>query len=131
MIFMHIAFFIYSVYIFIMTEISDHQAQVLIKEKDIPEEIKNSGEKVAVVLTQDWCPQWLFMKSWLGKMKDHGIAVYHLPYNKKPYFREFMTVKEDEFNNDLVPYVRYYINGRYIKDSNFVSKELFLSNFQG
>lgn len=114
-----------------MKEISDLQARSFIQNREIPEEIRVGAGKVAVIMTQDWCPQWGFMKNWLSGMKDHGIAVYYLPYNRKPYFKDFMETKEREFGNDLVPYVRYYINGRFTGDSNYVSRELFLSRFRG
>jgi len=113
-----------------MREITDAQAMSLIGEKELPEQIINSGSLVAVILTQDWCPQWLFMKKWLHQMEDEGITVYYLAYNKKEYFREFMAVKESEFQNDLIPYIRYYVNGSFVGDSNYVSRELFLSRFR-
>jgi hypothetical protein len=113
-----------------MIEITDTQASYVIDRKEIPEEILDSSEKVAVILTQDWCPQWLFMKRWLKKTEKKGIKTYYISYNRKPYFNEFMNVKEDTFENDLVPYVRYYKSGKFINDSNFVSEELFYSNFQ-
>lgn len=112
-----------------MIEITDKQAEHIIEKREIPPEILKSGDKVAVILTQDWCPQWLFMKQWLGNTEEQGIKTYFISYNRKDYFDDFMSVKESEFDNDLVPYVRYYINGEYRCDSNFVSKELFLSNF--
>lgn len=114
-----------------MKEISDAQARNIIQNREIPEEIINSAGRVAVVLTQDWCPQWMQMKGWLEDMKEEGINVFHISYNRKPYFREFMMVKESQFGNGLVPYVRYYINGQFLSDSNFISRELFLSRFKG
>lgn len=113
-----------------MIEITDLQAAHIIEQKEIPTEILNDSEKVAVVLTQDWCPQWLFMKRWLKKTEEKGIKTYYISYNKKSFYNEFMNVKETAFGNDLVPYVRYYVNGKYVDDSNFVSEELFLSNFK-
>ena len=112
-----------------MKEISDSQAAYIIENKEIPEEILNSSEKVAVILTQDWCPQWTFMERWLDNTEKQGIKTYYISYNKKSYFYDFMSVKESTFANALVPYVRYYKNGEFIDDSNFVSEELFLSNF--
>ncbi|MDA3810749.1 MAG: hypothetical protein PF518_10545, partial [Spirochaetaceae bacterium] len=103
-----------------MKEITDEQAAYIIKQKDIPEEILNSNDKVAIVLTQDWCPQWLFMQQWLKKTETNGIKTYYISYNKKPYYQEFMNAKESGFGNDLVPYVRYYMNGKLIDESNYV-----------
>jgi len=113
-----------------MIEITDTQASHIIENREIPGELINSTDKVAVVLTQDWCPQWLFMKRWLNKTETKGIKTYYISYNRKTYFNEFMNVKEDIFGNDQVPYVRYYKDGKYLNDSNFVSEELFLSNFR-
>ena len=113
-----------------MIEITDTQAAHIIENREIPNELINSTEKVAVVLTQDWCPQWLFMKRWLKKTEDNGIKTFYISYNRKTYFSEFMSAKEDTFGNDQVPYVRYYKDGKYLNDSNFISEELFLSNFK-
>ncbi|MBB6480551.1 hypothetical protein [Spirochaeta isovalerica] len=113
-----------------MTEITDAQAMSLIQNREIPAQLISSGKFVAVVLTQDWCPQWLFMKRWLAEMEKEGVKVYYLSYNRKPYFHDFMNVKESIFNNDQVPYVRYYVNGEFAGDSNYVGRELFLSNFR-
>ena len=112
-----------------MIEITDTQAAHIIEYREIPNELINSTEKVAVVLTQDWCPQWLFMERWLNKTEDKGIKTFYISYNRKSYFNEFMNAKEDTFGNDQVPYVRYYKDGKYLNDSNFISEELFLSNF--
>lgn len=111
-----------------MIEITDSQASKIIESRDIPKELINSADKVAIVMTQDWCPQWLFMNRWLKKAE--GVKTYYIAYNKKPYFYDFMSVKEQVFGNNLVPYVRYYKNGELIDESNFVSEELFLSNFR-
>ena len=96
------------------------------KEKNMGEDILNSAEKVAIVLTQDWCPQWLSMQRWLPTIEGTDVRVYYLCYNKKQFFNEFLRVKEGHFNNNKIPYVRYYKNGKFIDDSNAVDKELFL-----
>ena len=113
-----------------MKEISDKQASYIIENKKIPHDILQSSEKVAIVLTQDWCPQWTYMQRWLTKTEENGIKTFYLSYNNKNYYSEFMGVKEETFGNALVPYVRYYKNGNYVDDSNYVSEELFLSNFK-
>jgi len=112
-----------------MIEITDTQASYIMENREIPEELLKSSEKVAIVLTQDWCPQWLFMRRWLNKSEDNGIKTFYISYNKKTYYENFMNVKETAFGNDLVPYVRYYRDGELVDESNFVSEALFLSNF--
>lgn len=113
-----------------MIEITDNQATFIIENNEIPKELIDSSEKVAVVLTQDWCPQWLFMSRWLKKSEEKGVKTYYISYNKKTYFNDFMNAKERAFGNDLVPYVRYYNRGILVDESNYVSEELFHSNFQ-
>lgn len=113
-----------------MIEITDTQAAHIIEHREIPSEIVQSSEKVAVILTQDWCPQWVFMKRWLKKTTEKGVDTFYLSYNKKPYFQDFMNAKESAFGNEHVPYVRYYVNGKLVDDSNYVSEELFHSNFK-
>ncbi|MCP4160513.1 MAG: hypothetical protein GY760_10600 [Deltaproteobacteria bacterium] len=112
-----------------MIEITDEQAKEIIEKKEIQNEIISSGEKVAVIFTQDWCPQWKHMATWLDSTEDKDMKTFYLAYNNKSYYEEFMDFKESVLLNDLVPYVRYYLNGKFVCDSNFVSEELFLSNF--
>ncbi len=113
-----------------MKEIADDQAAYIIKTGNLPDEILSSGEKVAIIFTQDWCPQWMIMKQWLGSMEKKGINTYYLVYNKKSYFNDFMKTKESVWKNDLIPYVRYYRDGKYKNDSNYVSKMSFNSFFE-
>lgn len=113
-----------------MTEITDSQATFIMDNNEIPGELINSSDKVAVVLTQDWCPQWLFMSRWLKKTEEKGVKTFYISYNRKTYYRDFMETKESIFGNNLVPYVRYYSKGKLVDESNYVSEELFHSNFQ-
>ena len=111
-----------------MIEITDKQAEYIIENKEIPSELINADNKVAVVLTQNWCPQWVAMKMWLPKVAE-DIKVFYQCYNIKPYSYKLMKIKETAFENDLIPYVRYYKNGELINESNYVGKTDFLSYF--
>ncbi len=113
-----------------MKEITDEQAEYIMENGELPDDMIHSGDKVAVIFTQDWCPQWTYMTSWLDTTEKDGITTFYLAYNRKSYFNKFMQVKESTWNNHLVPYVRSYNKGKFIDDSNYVSKELFLSNFK-
>ncbi len=42
--------------------ITREQALAAIDRGELPEEVVESAAKVAVVLTQDWCPQWSAME---------------------------------------------------------------------
>jgi hypothetical protein len=81
------------------------------------------------VLTQNWCPQWVAMKFWLPKI-DEDIKIFYQCYNIKAYSYKLMKVKETSFVNDLIPYVRYYQNGKLINETNYVGKEEFLSYYE-
>ncbi len=111
-----------------MTEITDKQAEYIIENKEIPDEIINSAARVAVVLTQNWCPQWVDMQAWLPELE--GIEIYYQCYNIKPYSYKLMKVKETVFGNDLIPYIRYYKDGKLVNQTNHVGKEEFISLFE-
>lgn len=113
-----------------MIEITDNQAEYIINNKEIPDEILNSAENVAVILTQDWCPQWKFMETFLKKIPEDEVKVYYISYNKKAYFRDFMFVKETTWKNHQVPFVLYYRNSKLIGDSNYCGHKTFTSYFQ-
>ena len=40
-----------------------------------------------------------------------------------------MRFKETVFRNHQVPYIRYYIEGRLVKETNYTSKDFFLKVF--
>jgi hypothetical protein len=115
--------------------LSDEQAKRAIAAGEFSEELRRSAAHVAVVLTQAWCPQWAAMKRWLDSLDREAnrgpldLAVYELEYDTVEYFHPFMRFKETVFANSLVPYVRYYRDGRFLGDSNFVSRDVFLKRF--
>ena len=115
--------------------ITREQAMAAIDRGELPEEVVGSAEKVAVVLTQDWCPQWSAMERWIGDLESDdsssavAIDVYQLLYNREDYFRQFLSFKENVWQNRIVPYVRYYRKGRFIRDSNYVTREEFFAVF--
>ena len=92
-----------------------------------------SGPAAAIILTQSWCPQWSAMKAYLPKAEaDLGdVKLYYAEYDAEPWEKlgheEFMTFKENTFNNREIPYVRYYRNGVFSRDSNYISLEGFKS----
>lgn len=92
-----------------------------------PELLGQSG-CVAVILTQDWCPQWQRMSQWLPEI-DEAIHIYAFEYNKSPLYEKCMTFKETVWNNAFIPYVRYYKDGKLIAESNYLEKENFQKKF--
>ena len=117
-------------------EITEEQARAAIEAGEFSTELIYSSKFVALILTQDWCPQWLSMLDWLkacvkkGKPEDVDIDVYELIYNNTPLQRDFMRFKENELNNYEIPYVRYYVDGSFIGDSNYVSRADFVNRFK-
>ena len=118
------------------TVLSEKQARDAIATGEFDEGIRKSSRFVAVVLTQDWCPQWSTLKNTLNAMEKGGepaefdIDVYELVYNLSSYSGEFMEFKERVFGNYEIPYVRYYIDGELTGESNWVSKKGFLNYFR-
>lgn len=118
-----------------LLKLTDEQATTAIEQGNFDETILNASEKVAIVLTQSWCPQWIFMRTYLKKLttdkseETKEMTVFTLEYDKVSYFDQFMRFKEGVFKNDLVPYIRYYKNGELIETTNYVSKHGFLAAF--
>ncbi len=107
--------------------ITRDQAMRAIRFHEFGDEIIASNRRVAVLLTQDWCPRWRSMKSWICDLDD-DFDLYELIYNKVEYFDDFRNFKETVWNNRFIPYVRYYLNGTLSSVSNDVTKEEFLKN---
>lgn len=112
----------------------DDAAQAAMDTGEFPQAI-TSGARVAVVMTQSWCPDWLRMNAWLTgfarqeKPADRDIDVYVLVYNKTDYFQRFLKLKEEVFGNGEIPYIRYYSNGTCTGESNYVPRGGFLARF--
>ena len=105
-------------------EISKEQAVTCLEKKEFGADIICAASKVAVILTQSWCPQWLAMKRFVGDVT--GCEVFFVEYDLVDYFERFRTFKEKVFGNDEIPYIRYYEGGKLIAESNAVSQEEFL-----
>jgi hypothetical protein len=108
-------------------KLSDDHVLEVIKTGEFSPDITHSKKKVVIILTQDWCPDWKSMKEWLDLLDDTiDIDICELIYNKSEYFQNCLELKENKWNNSLIPYLRYYVNGVLIKESNYVTKEEFL-----
>ncbi len=65
------------------------------------------------------------MSSWVQTLEG-DFSLFEFIYNKVEYFHEFMKFKETKWNNGIIPYVRYYREGRLVHESNSVTREEFL-----
>jgi hypothetical protein len=110
----------------LINTISDDQAMETINTGEFGEEIIASKPSVAVILTQSWCPQWQSMKSEIEEIDDPNIDIWLFIYDRSSVFDEFLVFKENVLQNDEVPYVRFYKDGVFVRDSNAVSQSTFL-----
>jgi hypothetical protein len=109
-------------------ELTEVQANFAIENGEFGLDVINSIENVVIILTQDWCPQWKNMESWVFNLDiNENIDIYYLEYNKVDYYKPFMKYKEKILGNYHIPYIRYYKNGVLKNESNFVYKEQFIS----
>lgn len=117
----------------LINTISDEQAMETINTGEFAEEIIASKPSVAVILTQSWCPQWQSMKSEIEEIDDPELDfdVWLFIYDRSSVFDEFLTFKENVLQNDEVPYIRYYKDGVFVRDSNAVSQSTFLKILKG
>ena len=119
----------------IRKEITPEQARYAMDSGEFGSDIIQAGPNVAVVMTQGWCSQWHFLETGLRQMErderpaDKNIHVFTLVYDQVDYFEEFLTFKERSLGNMLVPYVRYYRDGKLIDQSNYVSPLGFIDRF--
>ena len=114
----------------VMQELSLEACLATIAEHEVPDSVRSASERVAVVLTQSWCSDWSIMRRYLDTMDEPGLTVFYVEYDRKPFFREMMAMKETIFANYQIPYVRYYRDGALVAQSNLVfMKKKFLRRF--
>lgn len=106
--------------------LSEDKARYAINTGEFGSDVISSAGTVVIVITQDWCTQWLSMKKWIY---DHEtkktVDIYEIVYNKEPYFEEFMSFKENVWNNQYVPYLRFYENGSLVRETNYIGRSEF------
>jgi len=111
-------------------KLTEAECRFAITNGDFSEEVRKAAPSVAVILAQSWCPQWIFMKSYLEeaeKTLPEDLLIRFLEYDRESFFQDFMHFKEAVFRNREVPYVRYYKNGMLTSESNYTSKQGFLT----
>jgi hypothetical protein len=114
-----------------LKSLTNEQLLHAIRTGEFGSDVTASRQKVAVVMTQDWCSDWMRMESWLGNTADcDDVDIYLVVYNTLDCFQDFLRLKENQWRNDHIPYVRYYENGSLFRVSNAVSREAF-SRFFG
>jgi hypothetical protein len=115
-----------------MKKLEREQCLAAMADGEFPADLRASSPSVAVILTQSWCPQWKWMRSYLERLPDQpGRSVFWIEYDLEDFFEPFMAFKEDRLGNREIPYVRYYRDGRLARQSNFIDEGGFLRLLQG
>ena len=86
----------------------------------IPESIRKSSDRVAVVFTQSWCGDWHLMRRYIKKIEEPSLEVFYIEYDNKPFFEEIKSFKERVFKNGMIPYIQYFRAGELVNDSNLI-----------
>lgn len=108
------------------------EALSAIETGDFPDSLLKASKAVAVILTQSWCPQWKFVQSYLDSLHQQAgneLSIFWLEYDTAPFFERFMQFKETQLGNDQVPYIRYYVDGVLVAQSNAIARQGFLDSF--
>ena len=103
--------------------LSDEQAENAIKEGGIPSELVQNNPYLAVILTQSWCSDWAALRESLGELdaldKADKFSIFVYEYDKSPVRERFTRFKETTFQNEFIPFVLVYSNGKLIAQGNF------------
>ena len=119
-------------YTFYMKKLSEAQCQAAMETGDFTGDLIE-GKATAIILTQSWCPQWKAMQGFLPKAEEElpQAKIYYVEYDIEPWeslsAEDFMAFKENTLNNREIPYLRYYQNGVFSRDGNFISLDGFKS----
>ncbi len=110
-----------------MTRLGREQCLAAMSAGEFGPEIRSAAPAVAVVLTQSWCPQWTWMRAYLEALPpDPSIAVFWVEYDREDFFEPFLAFKEEVLGNREIPFVRYYREGRLVRETNFIDRGGFL-----
>lgn len=115
-----------------MEKLSEAECRAMVELRDVPDAVKAGADRVAVILTQSWCMDWRVMRRYLQRLDEPGLVLRWIEYDQEPLFAEILQLKEDVFQNRLIPYVRYYRGGELVNESNLVLfPGRFLAQFGG
>ena len=112
--------------------IDDNEMKYIMENKEVSNDIKNTSEKVLAIFTQDWCGDWKGLNRELNaneQNSDIDLTVFICTYNESSLYEDFMNFKENEWKNELIPYLRYYKNGSFIKDTNHLPFQRIMNVF--
>ena len=114
-------------------KIDDKEMQNIIDTKEVSDLIKNASKNVLAIFTQDWCGDWKGLERELKVNEEKSpvdITIFICLYNESPLYESFMSFKENVWQNELIPYLRYYKKGSFIKDGNHLPFQRLIKNFE-
>jgi hypothetical protein len=115
-----------------MRKLTKDECLAAMKDGEFAPGLTGTAPTVAIVLTQSWCSQWSWMRSYLSALpSDASRDILWIEYDREDFFEDFMRFKEGTFGNDQVPYVRYYRGGALVAESNFIDQGGFLRLLSG
>ena len=110
-----------------MRKLTEPECRAAMAAGEFSPELRGAAPRVAIVLTQSWCPQWMWMRNYLPEISGSpDVAVLWVEYDRESFFDDFLPFKEDVLGNREVPYVRYYRDGVFLRSSNYIDKNGFL-----
>ncbi len=98
------------------------QAEHAMQHGEFDASVVAAAPCVAVLLSQDWCSQYAALDRHLSDLagasdpSSPAVTVFELLYNKVDYFEAFLRFKETTWRNYEIPYVRYYRDGRLMRE---------------
>lgn len=115
----------------IMVTLSEKDLLYAMEKGEFSRDILQKQENVVILFTQDWCPQWKRMEKYLKEAKaDKDILIYVCIYNQNNMFDRIRNFKESIWGNDLIPYLRFYHHGNFVKESNYLAESAFFDSFE-
>lgn len=114
-------------------KIDDKEMQNIIDTKEVSDNIKNASENVLAIFTQDWCGDWKGLERELKANEEKSpvdITIFICLYNESHLYESFMNFKENTWNNELIPYLRYYKKGELLKDGNHLPFQRLIKVFE-
>ena len=76
-----------------MKKLTEEQMNFFLKNGEFSAEVIASAPNTAVILTQDWCPQWTMMKRYLSEITE--AAVFFIEYNREARARDAFRKRAD------------------------------------
>ncbi len=111
-----------------MQTLSKQDILSLIENKELSNEVIKSSPIVVSIFTQGWCGDWHRVQTWLKNVEPSSddFSIFLCVYDEDSHFDQIKAVKEDLWDNHLIPYFRFYSGGVFKEAYNAISERKFL-----